>query len=144
MTQTFRLARIAAEAERLRLKRHVRRLVIRAIFGAIAGVFLLFAITSAHVAGYIALRLVLEPLYAAGVVFGVDLVLAILLGMFAMRGGEDALETEARAVRDRALGQLRDRAAMVALLGPLARIFGKRGVYGGILAALTARFLSTR
>jgi len=142
--QSLKLARIAAEAERLRLKRHVRRLVMRAIFGAIAGLFLLFAFMSAHVAGYIALRLRLEPLYAALVVLGVDLVLAILLGVIASRGGEDALEREARDVRDRALGQLRDRAAMVALIGPLARIFGKRGVYGGILAALTARFLSTR
>ena len=142
--QSLKLARIAADAERLRLKRHVRRLVMRAMFGAIACVFLLCALTSAHVVGYIALRLRLAPLQAGLVVLGVDLVLAILLGLLAMRGGEDALEREARAVRDRALGELRDRTAMFALIAPLARILGKRGVYGGFLAALTARFLSTR
>jgi hypothetical protein len=140
--QTARLVRIAAEAERLRWQRHARRLVIRAIYGVIAGFFALTAIGVLHVVGYIALRLQFTPIIAAAIIFGVDAVLAIIFAVIASRGGPDEVEQEALAVRQKAVAQIGETLAMVSLVRLAARTLGKRGVYGMGLAALTARFLA--
>ena len=142
--RSVRLVRIAADAERLRLRRRIRRAVISAVLGGIALLFALFALGAAHLAFYLALNMRFMPVYSALIVLGVDVGVLLVLGVLAMRGGEDRLEREAREVRDQAMGQVRDNVAFWVMLAPLGRIFGKRGVYGGVLAALTARFLASR
>jgi hypothetical protein len=144
MNRSVRLVRVAAQAEGLRLRRHGRRLVVRAALGAVACLFAVLALAVAHIAGFLALLPVLSRVPAALVVLGVDVVIALVLGFLATRGGADEIEREAREVRDRALEQLKEKLAFFTLFAPLSRMMGKRGVYGMTLAALTARFLSGR
>ena len=140
--QTYRLARLAAEAEKLRWKRRVSRLITRAIYGAIAALFAIAALVTLHVLGYIALRLVVSPLVAAAIVLAVDLVIAVILAVLATLGGPDPVELEAVEVRQKALTQIGESLALVTMVRGASRLMGKRGVYGMTLAALTARFLS--
>ena len=69
--RSVQLARIAAEAEGVRLRRLVRRIVLRAVFGVIALVFLLGAIVFAHLVVWYWLREGLgQSLPAAAGIFG--------------------------------------------------------------------------
>jgi uncharacterized membrane protein len=141
--QPVQLARIAAQAEKLRLQRIVRRQVIRAGCAVVALVFLLAFFALLHLFAIVEIARSLGPATATAIVFAVDLVIAIILGVMAMRSSPDAVEQEARQVRDRALAQMKDAVAMAALLGPVGRLFGKRA-YGLGLGAVLARFLSRR
>ena len=138
------LARIAAQAEKLRLQRIARRQAIRAGCAAVALVFLLAFLALLHVLVVISIARTTGPASATAIVLGIDLVIAIILGVMAMRSTPDAMENEARLVRDRALEQMKEAVALATVVGPLGRILGKRHVYGLTLAALTARFLSRK
>ncbi len=140
--QTTRLARIAVEAEKLRWQRRARRLAVRAVLGAIAGCFAVAALITLHVLGYIALRLDFPPLAAAAIVLAVDVVLATIFGIVALRDGPDAIEREALEVRQKAVAQIGETLAMFTMVRTVGSLLGKRGVYGMTLAALTAKFLS--
>lgn len=140
----LRLVRIAAEAEKLHVQALLGRVTRQGAMGVVAAVFGLFALGFLHGIGYLALRFALSPIASASVMFGIDVLLAAILGVVAVRGGESAAEREAREVRQQALVQLRNATAMYSVMAPLGRIMGKRGVYGMTLAALTARFLSSR
>jgi hypothetical protein len=142
--RTLRLIRIAAEAEKLHLQARLGRSVRQAAMGAAAAIFALCALGLLHAIGYIALRDRFSPIASASIVFGVDVVLAAILGLVASRGGESVTEREAREVREHALVQLREAATLFGVIAPVGRLVGKRGVYGMTLAALTARFLSSR
>ena len=63
--RTLRLARIAAQAEGLVLRRHLRRVIVQAILGAVAAIFLICALALAHFAGWLALVRVVAPVWAA-------------------------------------------------------------------------------
>jgi hypothetical protein len=141
--RSLRLARIAAQAELLRLRRFTRRQVVRVILGAIALVFLLACLAALHVAGYFGLRRAdILPVYAALIVAGVDFLIAAVLGLLAARDTPDRVEREALQVRRSAQEQLIEAATMTAVIGPILRSLGTRKVYGLALAALTARYLS--
>jgi hypothetical protein len=99
----LRLARIAAEAEGLRLRQLARRTAVQAVFGVIALAFLIGAVAFVHVAAWCWLRLSWEGQYAALILAGADLVLAVLLGLLATRSTPGKIELEALAVRQRAL-----------------------------------------
>ncbi len=145
--RTLDLGQAAAQAELLRLKRLARRNVIRAVFGMVAAVFLLGVLIMLHVVAYIALRPVLTPLQGAGALLAADLVLAVIFGLLASRDTPDPIEIEARTLREQALTEMKESLAIVALVGPLARMatrtFGAKGLYGMTLAALTAKFFSS-
>ncbi|MBO0709920.1 MAG: hypothetical protein J2P47_01435, partial [Acetobacteraceae bacterium] len=83
--RTLRLARIAAEAEGLRLRRMARRRGIQVAEGVVAVTFLCFGLMAAHFAGFLALIKVVAPLAAALIVFGVDLLLTLIFALLAMR-----------------------------------------------------------
>ena len=101
--RTFRLARIAAEAEGLRLRQRAQRTVIRAAFGMIAMGFLIGAVIFVHLAAWYWIRQTLRDEYAALILGGVDFVLAMVLAFLATRSTPSRVELEALAVRQRAV-----------------------------------------
>ena len=85
MVRPLRLARVAAQAEVLVVRRQVAGIVRRAILGAVAVVFALGVLVIAHIIAYLALRQYAQfgPIPAAGIVLGVDLAFAIVFGLLA-------------------------------------------------------------
>ena len=81
------------------------------------------------------------PLQAVLIVAAVDLIIAIIFGLLAMRNSPSSLELEALRVRETAQQQMMEAAALTTLIGPMLRLVGTRKVYGLALAALTARYL---
>jgi hypothetical protein len=142
--RTVDLAKIAAKAEILRLQRQGRRTGFRIGFAVVAGTFMTAALAAAHVAIVLALMPYYEPIYAVLIVGGGDLVIAVVVGLMAMRNVPDAIEREALEVEHKALSQLGESLAVAALVGPALRLLGTRKAYGITLAALTARYLGGR
>src|ERR1700754_3228227 len=99
----FRLARIAAEAETLRLRYAARRTMVRAVLALGALGFLFGTVACCHVAAWYWLRQRWDGPEAALILAGVDLALAIVLALIAARSSPSRIEVEALAVRRRAL-----------------------------------------
>ncbi len=118
--RTLRLARVAAEAEGLRLRRRLRAIVIRAVLAAVAALFALGALALLHV--YVWLRL--DPLWgpetATLALAGGDAVVAIVIALFALRTPTDRIAISAVAVRDQALNEMRNVFTITSILKPLA------------------------
>jgi phage shock protein PspC (stress-responsive transcriptional regulator) len=74
----LRLARIAAEAEGVRLRHQAQRTVVRFVFAMIALIFLAGTLTFLHVAAWSWLRQSWERQNAALILAGADFVLALL------------------------------------------------------------------
>jgi hypothetical protein len=144
--KTVDLGRAAANAEVLRLKRMMGRQVTRVVFGVVAVVFLIGALILLHVVGYLALRPYLTPLVASAVVLAVDLVIAIICGVLAMRNSPDAIEVEAKLLRDQSIMAMKDSLKFAALVGPVGaaatRLLGRKRGAGLTLAALVASLLA--
>ena len=81
----FRLARIAAEAEGVRLRGMATRIVTRIVLAVIALFFVLGAVVFGHIAAWYEVRTALDQSYLAttGILGGVDLLLAVILGFLA-------------------------------------------------------------
>ena len=120
---------------------------MRAVWGVVAAVFLIAVLVMVHAVGFALLTLVLSPLWSTVILLAVDLVFAILFGLLAIRSAPDAVETEARTIRDQALLEMRESLAIGALLNPVSRIAfrsaGRKNIWGMVLAAFTARFLAS-
>jgi hypothetical protein len=144
--RTTRLARLAAEAEILLIRREIKTAIRRAIYGAVAGVFALFLLGALHVIGYMALRQYggLNPVLSAAVILGVDLVITMIFGLLASGAMKDPVAEEARLLRDQSLAQIKETLTMAAVLKPAGRLLGRKHIYGLVLAGLTARFLGGR
>jgi hypothetical protein len=127
----IRLARIAAEAEGVRLRGMMTRIVTRVIFAVIALFFLLGAVTFGHVAAWYEIRVGLEQSYlaTAGILGGADLLLAIILLVLATRSSPSKVEVEAREVRRKALEGIVSALSLTQLMLPILRLainFGRR------------------
>jgi hypothetical protein len=120
--RTLRLARVAAEAEGLLLRRRLRGIAIRAALAAVALLFLLGAIAVLHVYLYLRIRPLIGPQMALLAIAGGDAALAILLGLLAMRTPSDRIASDAVMVRDRAMAEMRSAFTVTAMLRPLAGI----------------------
>jgi len=109
----FQLARVAAEAESVRLKARVQRMVGSAIMGVIALIFLLCALGFGHLAlwGLLRDQAMLSAPAAAGILAGGDLLVALALAWRAAKAPPSTEEIEARLVRQRALDGLTSSAA---------------------------------
>jgi hypothetical protein len=128
--RTLRLARIAAEAEGIRLRRRARSVMVRAALMTVALGFFLGAVLFCHIAAWSWLRQRWEPQVVALVFAGVDVVVALLLVVLATRSADGRVELEALAVRQRALESIASGFAFSALAGQLLRIvvdFTRRG-----------------
>ena len=119
-----RLARIAAEAEGVRLRGLVSRMLARVVLGMIALLFCFGAIAFAHVAAWYWLRTGLDQTFlaATGILGGVDLLVAIVLGFQASRSSPSRVEVEALEVRRKAIQAIGSTLSLTQLAIPLLRI----------------------
>ena len=101
--RAFQLARIAAEAEGLRLRHTAQRNGIRIVLGVGALGFVLGAIIFCHIAAWCWLIMSWHQSIAALIIAGADLVLAAVLALVAMRSSPRRAEVEALALRRQAL-----------------------------------------
>jgi hypothetical protein len=122
--RSLRLARIAAEAEGLRLRQRAKRTAVRLAFGVVALVFLAGALAFAHIAAWFWLRLDWEARHASLILAGADLVLAVFLALLAARSSPGRVEREALAVRQRAIDTATSPLALSALAMPVLRVLG--------------------
>jgi hypothetical protein len=120
--RTLRLARIAAEAEGLRLRQRVQRTAIRIAFAIVAMGFLAGAVVFAHISAWLWLRLYWESLHTALILTGVDLVLAAFLALLAARSSPSRIEREALAVRRQAISRATSALAFSTLAAQLLRL----------------------
>jgi Ca2+/H+ antiporter len=120
--RTLRLARVAAEAEALLLRRRVRQVVIRAVLGAVAAVFLIGAVAMLHAYAWVRLAPEWGTGMTALILAGSDAVVAIILALFAMRTPADPIAISAVTVRDQAMNEMRNALTLGALVRPLAGI----------------------
>ena len=122
--------RLAAEAEGLRLRRMARRTATRIVLGCIALVLLLAALAVGHVAAWFWLREVMAARFAALVLTGVDLLIAVILGVLAARSAPGRVELEALELRRRALqdaaGALTLSAVMLRVMDAVMRSRGRK------------------
>ncbi len=119
-----RLVRIAASAEGLRLRGLGNRIVARALLGLVALLFLVGALVFAHLASWYWLRVGLDQtfLVAAGVLGGVDLLVAVVLGLLATRSTPGRVEVEALEVRRKAIQAIASTLSLTQLVIPILRI----------------------
>ncbi|MFL5254431.1 MAG: phage holin family protein [Rhodopila sp.] len=117
------LARIALEAEGVRLRAMATRIVTHAVYAVIALVFLLGALVFAHIAAWYGIRTGLEltPIATAGILGGIDLLIAIILGLLARRATPSRVEREALQVRQEAVANLRSAINVTQVALPLLR-----------------------
>jgi hypothetical protein len=132
--RAFRLACIAAEAEGVRLRGFVSRIVVRAILLMVALLFLLGAIVFVHLAAWYWLRAGLNQSFpaATGILGGADLVVAIILAFAATRSSPSRVELEALEVRRKAIVAIGGTFSLASLVIPILRLAvnfgrGRRG-----------------
>ncbi len=122
--RTLRLARIAAEAEGLRLRSQLQRTAIRIGFGLVALVFLTGALVFVHVGIWYWLRLGVgwtQQSCSFAIAAG-DVVLAMFLMLLAARSGPGRVEMEALEVRRRAVQNVASSLALSSLLLPILQM----------------------
>ena len=113
------MAKIAAEAEILRLQAMLKRQGIRAAFGLLAAVFALGVLVLLNILVWQLLCLYMQPIYATLVLLAINLAIAVAFGVLAVRSKPSRTEQEAREVRQRAIRELQSSLALSALV-PLA------------------------
>ena len=128
MMRSVRLAKVAARAETVRIRRLLSRTVKRVVFGVVAALFAVACLVLVHVLGFEALTqfAAMAPFWAALIVFGVDVVFTVIFGILAAGVVPDPIEREALALRQRSVGELRGALARDALLGSAGGLFGRR------------------
>jgi hypothetical protein len=126
------LAKIAVEAEILRIKHMLRRQGTRVALGLTAVLFLVAVLVIANIVLWQVLRTYLTPINAALVLLGINLLLAVIFGILATRSSPNRMEREALAIRRRALGEARNSLALGMLVPVAGAIFRwrRRGARG--------------
>ena len=121
------LAKVAASAEKLRLERLALRRAWQVAFYAAAAVFAVAAFVLLHVVAYNLLVPSLPPLQASLALLAVDLALAGVFVVLARRDRPDAVEEEAKLIRQQALTEMRSALTVTALAGSAAAaVLGRR------------------
>jgi len=130
MVRPLRLARVAAKAEILVVRRQITGIVRRAILGAVAAIFALGVLIIAHIIAYLALRQYAQfgPIPAAGIVLGVDLAITIVFAVLASGHPADPIMEEAIRLRDQSLEQARQSMTLAAMVAPVTRIAADTGM----------------
>jgi hypothetical protein len=145
MIKPLRLARVAARAEVLVLKREAAGIARRVAFALVAAVFLMGVLIIAHVIGYLALRQYAHfaPIISAAILLGVDLVITIIFGLLAGSSSADPVLVEARRVRDQSLDQARQSLTLAAMVAPVTRIAADTGIIRMAVRLLSSSFRRT-
>jgi len=146
MVRPLRLARVAAQAEVIVVRRQVAGIARRAILGLVAAIFGLGVLIMAHIIAYLALRqyALFGPIPAASIVLGVDLAITIVFGVLASGHPADPIMEEAVRLRDQSLEQARQSMTLAALLAPLMRILADTGMIRLVLRLLGSPFRRRR
>ena len=105
--RSLNLLKLAFEAELLRLRAMAARQGRRAAFGSIALVFALAVVALAEIAGWEGLRLRVEAIPATLILLGINLGIAVVFGLLAIRSSPGHAEREALRVRQQALDAAR-------------------------------------
>ena len=124
--RTVELAKVAASAEALRLRRVAVRQGRRAAYGVGAAVFGIAVFVLLHVVAYNAMVPAISPLVASLIILAVDLIVAAILGYLALSSKPDAVEDEAKVIRQQAIVELRKSATMMSLAGEAASLMVRR------------------
>lgn len=121
MIRSFQLARIAFEAETLRLKRMAKRTSMRLVLAVAAVPFLMAVLAFFEVAlwSYVASQLIAP--FAALILAGVNIVVAMVLLLAAAMASDSHVEIEALKVRQRALEDMSRQLTVAAMVIPATR-----------------------
>ena len=114
------LAKVAANAEALRLRQLVHRQLMRAVYGGVAAIFGIGVLVLLHVVAYDLLVPHVSPVVASLILLVVDLAIAGVCGMQALNSKPSLIEEEALAIRKQALTDMRGSVTMMALAGEAA------------------------
>lgn len=105
--RSVNLLKIAAEAELLRWQSFVKRQGVRGALGLVAGIFTLGILVMAEAAGWQVLDWRFGEMPASLMMLGVNLVLALVFGLLAMRSSPNRSEREALRIRQDAQREIR-------------------------------------
>lgn len=139
--RAIELAKVAASAEALRLRRAVRRQSIRAGLGVGALLFGLAAFMVLHALAYIGLRALVAPWLAALIVLVVDLVIAGALAGAALNSTPDRIEREALAVRRESLASAKKALTVMTIAGELTGLALSRGTRRAVARSGVGRYM---
>ena len=145
--RSVELAKVAAAAESLRLKRVASRQVARVVCGAGAAVFAIGVLVLIHVVVYHLLTPgLVSPVWASLILLAIDAAAAGMLAISARSNTPDAIELEALEVRRQAVTELRKATTFVALAGEVAGMALRRPrtvnrSRAGLAAELAARVM---
>jgi hypothetical protein len=133
MMRPVRLVRIAADAEVLRWQGFASRTATRVVCALIALIFVVGALAIAHFMAWYALRVDagLQFYWAALILAGVDLLVAVVLLLVALRSTPSRVEREALEVRQRAIAGLSSTLSIAQMALPLLSVANaarRRGV----------------
>ena len=133
------LAKVAANAEALRLRELASRQSMRAAYGAIAAVFGIGVLVLVHVVAYNILVKYVSPVVASLILLAFDLVVAGACGLKALKSVPGAVETEALAIRKQALMDMRGSVTPMALAGEALGLATRRRTVTVVRPRGTAR-----
>ncbi|MBV8912751.1 MAG: hypothetical protein JOZ05_06900 [Acetobacteraceae bacterium] len=120
------LAKVAAAAEALRLRRIARRQGMRAAYGVGAAVFAIAVFVLLHVVAYNLLVRALSPTVSSLILLAFDLIVAGVLAFLAMRNTPDQVEREALAVRRQAIVEMKKSVTVMAVAGEVTGLLVRR------------------
>lgn len=152
--RALELAKVAAAAEALRVKRYARRQGIRVGLAAGAAIFALALFAMLHVLAVVLLAMAVHIWLAVLIVLIVDIVVAGVLGTMALSSKPDRIELEAASVRRQSLAEARNAATSLATIGEVAGLAigmtGRRRARNSpvgkawMIADLASRFIRRR
>ncbi|MDQ2802459.1 MAG: hypothetical protein M3Y41_07160 [Pseudomonadota bacterium] len=120
--RSVRLAQIAAQAEGLRLRRRVSRVIMQVVLALVAVPFLIATLVFLELALWKVVAANVLPVWAALIVAGVNLIIAGIVLILAMtRGGDDRVAIEALQVRQRAFESAQRSLSLAALVAPVSQ-----------------------
>jgi hypothetical protein len=122
MIRSLSLARIAVQAEALRVRRLARRTAVRMALLLVAAPFLLACFVFLETALWEWLSQQLLPAYAALIIAGVNLAIGGILLLIAALSRDSKVEIEALRVRQRALEDATRQFTIAATVAPFVRL----------------------
>ncbi len=114
------LAKVAANAEALRLREMASRQSMRAAYGGAAAVFGIGVLVLLHVVAYNMMVPNISPLVASLILLAFDLIVAAVCGLKALKSMPGAVELEALAIRKQAVHDMRGSVTLMSLAGEAA------------------------
>ena len=136
--RTVELAKVAASAEALRLRRVARRQAMRVAFGAAAGVFAVAVLVVLHVLAYHVILKWLTPVQSVLVLLALDVLITAAFAFLAMRNTPDAVEVEAETIRRQAIAEMRKSLTMMGMVAEVTGLVVATGAPGGIRRGIAA------